>query len=79
MPNKRHRRVCGDVACRTTVFRVTVSASGDDLQPVQTAINVAGYEATVQQGGKATGSTVDFEAGGLGAGLHVPQPDRVVL
>ena len=60
------------------VFRVTVSASGDDLQPVQAAIMVAGDEATVQQGGKALDSIVDFEARDLAPCGYVPQPDRVV-
>ena len=39
---------------------------------------VAGDEATVQQGGKALDSIVDFEARDLAPCGYVPQPDRLV-
>ena len=76
-----HQRsdLCSDVRMANyPVFRVNVAASGDDLQPVQAAISVAGDEATVQQGGKAPGSIVDFEARDLAPCGYLPQPDRLV-
>ena len=60
------------------VCRVTVADSGNDLQPVQATSDIADDETTVQQGGKATDSTVDFEAHDLAPCGYVPQPDRVV-
>src|SRR5262245_942911 len=63
---------------RTILFRVTVSVSGNDLQPVQTAVGVTRDEATVQQGGKVPDPAFDFEPRDLAPCGYVPQPDRVV-
>jgi hypothetical protein len=40
---------------------------------------VACHEAGGREGGDAGDRRVDFQAGGLGAGVGVPQPDRFVL